>query len=54
MPTLSLGIPGDSVMAVLLGALMIHGITPGPALVNEHPTLFWGWWPVSGSATSSA
>jgi len=42
IPTLSLGIPGDAVMAVLLGALMIHGITPGPALVNEHPTLFWG------------
>lgn len=42
IPTLSLGIPGDAVMAVMLGALMIHGIAPGPALVNQHPELFWG------------
>ncbi|MEO1987235.1 MAG: tripartite tricarboxylate transporter permease [Martelella sp.] len=42
IPTLSLGIPGDSVMAVLLGALMIHGIVPGPGLVIEEPELFWG------------
>lgn len=42
IPTLSLGIPGDSVMAVLLGALMIHGIVPGPGLVLEEPELFWG------------
>ncbi|EKF41620.1 transmembrane protein [Nitratireductor indicus C115] len=42
IPTLSLGIPGDSVMAVLLGALIIHGIVPGPTLVLEQPQLFWG------------
>lgn len=42
IPTLSLGIPGTPVMAVLLSALLIHGITPGPALVNEQPVLFWG------------
>ncbi|WEX09046.1 tripartite tricarboxylate transporter permease [Chelativorans sp. AA-79] len=42
IPTLSLGIPGDAVMAVMLGALMIHGIAPGPALVSQHPELFWG------------
>lgn len=42
IPTLSLGIPGDAVMAVMLGALMIHGIAPGPGLVNQHPELFWG------------
>ncbi|UOM33281.1 tripartite tricarboxylate transporter permease [Acuticoccus sp. I52.16.1] len=42
IPTLSLGIPGDAVMAVLIGALMIHGIAPGPLLVVEHPEMFWG------------
>lgn len=42
VPTLSLGIPGDPIMAVLLGALIIHGITPGPGLVLERPQLFWG------------
>ncbi|WP_029009056.1 tripartite tricarboxylate transporter permease [Azospirillum halopraeferens] len=42
IPTLSLGIPGDSVMAILLGALMIHGIIPGPGFVAEQPTMFWG------------
>ncbi len=42
IPTMSLGIPGDAVMALLLGALMIHGITPGPRLIVEHPDIFWG------------
>ncbi len=42
IPTLSLGVPGDSVMAILLGALMIHGIIPGPGFVTEQPTMFWG------------
>jgi putative tricarboxylic transport membrane protein len=42
IPTMSLGIPGDSVMALLLGALLIHGIQPGPQLISEHPDLFWG------------
>jgi len=42
IPTLALGIPGDAVMAVMLGALMIHGIAPGPGLVRQHPDLFWG------------
>jgi putative tricarboxylic transport membrane protein len=42
IPTMSLGIPGDSVMALLLGALMIQGIVPGPQLIREHPDLFWG------------
>lgn len=42
VPTLSLGIPGDPIMAVLLGALVIHGITPGPGLVLDQPGLFWG------------
>ncbi|SDW44432.1 tripartite tricarboxylate transporter permease [Roseicitreum antarcticum] len=42
IPTLTLGIPGSTTMALMLGALMIHGITPGPRLIADHPTLFWG------------
>ena len=42
IPTLTLGIPGDAVMALMLGALMIHNITPGPQLMVEHPAMFWG------------
>jgi len=42
IPTLSLGIPGDAVMALMLGALLIHGVEPGPALLSEHPEIFWG------------
>lgn len=42
IPTLSLGIPGSATMALMLGVLMIHGITPGPGLVSEQPSLFWG------------
>ena len=36
IPLLTLGIPGDSVTAVMLGGLLIHGLTPGPALFTEH------------------
>ncbi len=42
IPTLTLGIPGSTTMALMIGALMIHGITPGPRLIAEHPELFWG------------
>ncbi|MBI5968191.1 MAG: tripartite tricarboxylate transporter permease [Deltaproteobacteria bacterium] len=42
IPLLTLGIPANAVMAILLGALMIHGMQPGPMLVKEHPGLFWG------------
>src|SRR5579872_3739954 len=42
IPTMSLGIPGDAVMALLLGALMIQGIQPGPQLISQHADLFWG------------
>jgi TctA family transporter len=42
IPTMSLGIPGDAVMALLLGALMIQGIVPGPQLISQHPDIFWG------------
>jgi putative tricarboxylic transport membrane protein len=39
IPLLSLGIPGDSVGAILIGALMIHGLTPGPLLFKENPEI---------------
>jgi putative tricarboxylic transport membrane protein len=42
IPTLALGIPGDAGMAVLLGAMMIHGITPSPEFFTTHADLFWG------------
>ncbi|MFZ5866164.1 MAG: tripartite tricarboxylate transporter permease [Thermodesulfobacteriota bacterium] len=42
IPLLTLGIPSNVVMAMLLGAFMIHGISPGPLLMKQHPDLFWG------------
>ena len=42
VPLLTLGIPPNVVMALLLGALMIHGIAPGPMFIAEHPDIFWG------------
>jgi TctA family transporter len=42
IPTLSLGIPGDVVMAVLLGAMMMHGVVPGPEFITREPAMFWG------------
>jgi len=42
IPLLTLGIPSNVVMAMLLGALIIHGVTPGPLLLAQHPDLFWG------------
>ena len=42
IPTLTLGIPGSATMALMLGALMIQGITPGPRVLTSHPELFWG------------
>ena len=42
IPLMTLGLPSNAVTALLLGALMIHGIRPGPMLIQEHPQLFWG------------
>lgn len=42
IPTLSLGIPGSATMVLLLAALIIQGITPGPTLVVNHPEIVWG------------
>lgn len=42
VPLLSLGIPSNVVMGVIMGALMIHGVVPGPMLMINQPALFWG------------
>lgn len=42
IPLLTLGIPANAVMAMLLGALIIYGMQPGPMLIQQHPDLFWG------------
>lgn len=42
IPLLTLGIPANVVMAMMLAALTIHGIRPGPLLIQERPDLFWG------------
>jgi putative tricarboxylic transport membrane protein len=42
IPLLTLGIPANATMAVIFGALLIQGVTPGPQLVSEEPELFWG------------
>ena len=42
IPMLTLGIPSNAVMALMIGALMLHDITPGPQVVQTNPALFWG------------
>lgn len=42
VPMLALGIPTSPITAVMLAALIVHGITPGPSLIQEQPQLFWG------------
>ncbi len=42
IPLFSLGIPSNVITALLLGALMIHGLRPGPLMITEHPEVFWG------------
>ena len=42
IPLLTLGIPSNAVMALMLGAMVLHGITPGPKVMIERPELFWG------------
>ena len=42
IPMLTMGIPCNVVLAILMGALMIHGVIPGPRLLEEHPRIFWG------------
>jgi putative tricarboxylic transport membrane protein len=42
VPLLTLGLPSNAVMAMLLGALIVHGIQPGPGVIAKEPALFWG------------
>jgi putative tricarboxylic transport membrane protein len=42
IPLLALGIPANIIMGLFLGALLIHGIKPGPLFISEYPELFWG------------
>ncbi|MCS0496544.1 tripartite tricarboxylate transporter permease [Ancylobacter mangrovi] len=42
IPTLTLGIPGSATMALMLGAMIVHNIQPGPQVMTTNPTLFWG------------
>jgi putative tricarboxylic transport membrane protein len=42
IPLLTLGIPPNAVMALMVGAMMIHGIVPGPQVMTKQPELFWG------------
>jgi putative tricarboxylic transport membrane protein len=42
IPLLTLGIPGNASTAMIFAALLIHGVTPGPFLLKEHPDVFWG------------
>src|SRR4029079_12450629 len=42
IPMLTLGIPSNPVMALMIGAMIIQGIKPGPSVVTEQPELFWG------------
>jgi TctA family transporter len=42
IPLMTLGIPAHPVMALIIGAFIIHGITPGPNVITDEPALFWG------------
>ena len=42
IPLLTLGIPSNPVSALMVGAMIVHGIQPGPSVINEQPALFWG------------
>src|SRR6185295_6403922 len=42
IPMLTLGIPSNPVMALMIGAMIIQGITPGPNVISDEPELFWG------------
>ena len=43
VPMMALGIPTSPVTAVMIAAIMVHGVLPGPTLINERPELFWGF-----------
>lgn len=43
LPLLTLGVPANAIMAMLLGGLLIHGVQTGPLLLKQHPDIFWGF-----------
>ena len=43
VPMLALGIPTGPITAVMIAAVMVHGISPGPMLIQQQPELFWGF-----------
>jgi TctA family transporter len=42
IPMLTLGIPSSAIMALMMGAMIVQGVTPGPQVMSENPELFWG------------
>jgi putative tricarboxylic transport membrane protein len=42
LPLLTLGVPFNIITALILAAFMVHGVTPGPMILNNHPEIFWG------------
>ena len=42
IPLLTMGIPSNSLMALMIGAMMIHGIQPGPLVIQNQPNMYWG------------
>ncbi|CAH1655012.1 MULTISPECIES: tripartite tricarboxylate transporter permease [unclassified Chelatococcus] len=42
VPLLCMGLPANAITALLIGAFMIHGVVPGPTLINRQPEVFWG------------
>lgn len=42
VPLLTLGIPSNAILALLYGALVLQGVSPGPQLISQHPSIFWG------------
>ena len=43
VPMLALGVPSGPIPAVMLAAMMVHGVSPGPLLIQQQPALFWGF-----------
>lgn len=42
VPLLCMGVPANAITALLLGAFMIHGVAPGPTIMERQPEIFWG------------
>src|SRR6185436_3575827 len=43
VPMLALGVPSGPITAVMIAALLVHGVAPGPLMITEQPALFWGF-----------